>query len=351
MSSVDQEAWADALVSEVGRYGRLLGRRPLTSIFFGGGTPSLMPASTVGAVIDAATNVFAPANDLEVTLEANPSSVEVNRFSGYKSAGVNRVSLGVQSLRDKDLKVLGRLHSAEEARSAIGVAQSRFDRVSFDLIYARQNQSSEDWETELSEAIAIGTNHLSLYQLTIEPGTAFGTRFAAGGLRGLPDEGLGADLYELTNALCAEAGLPAYETSNHARRGAECRHNLIYWHGGDYAGVGPGAHGRLTLDGERWATEAKKMPADWLSAVSAGGDVDTQQMVPRETHCEELVMMGLRTTQGIDLERLRRAGLVFPKDKLEEMVRGGWMEIEGSQLRASPLGRLVLNAILRELLT
>ncbi|MEL7460439.1 MAG: radical SAM family heme chaperone HemW, partial [Pseudomonadota bacterium] len=253
---VDQTAWADALVADVRRIGAELGPRPLSSIFFGGGTPSLMPPATVAAVIDAATDVFSPSNALEITLEANPSSVEAERFKGYRTAGVNRVSLGVQALNDPDLRALGRLHSVAEARAAIDLAKSTFARVSFDLIYARQHQSLSDWDTELTEAVNFGTDHLSLYQLTVEPGTAFGARHARGGLGGLPGEDLSADMYALTQSVCDAAGMPAYEISNHARPGAECIHNKIYWQSGDYAGVGPGAHGRLTLNGARFATEA-----------------------------------------------------------------------------------------------
>ncbi len=350
VASVDHKAWRDALVSEIWRYGRLLGRRPLTSVFFGGGTPSLMPEHTVEAVVQAATDAFAASNSLEVTLEANPSSVEADRFAGYRSAGVTRVSLGVQSLRGADLKALGRLHSADEALAALDVAQSTFSRVSFDLIYARQNQNVADWEAELTEAIALGTGHLSLYQLTIEPGTAFGARFAAGGLQGLPDENMGADLYELTNDMCEAAGLPAYETSNHARPDDVCTHNQIYWRCGDYAGVGPGAHGRLTLNGTRWATETHRQPGAWMEAVKRGNGEASFVKLAKCAHAEEIVMMGLRTAEGVSLSRLEAAGLVLTHDRLESLKDGGWIYISGDRLKTTRSGRPVLNAILRELL-
>ena len=344
---VDQAAWADALVAEVRRVGDELGPRPLASIFFGGGTPSLMPEATVAAVVDAAGDVFAAGNALEVTLEANPSSVERARFQGYRAAGVSRVSLGVQALNDADLRALGRLHSVTEARRAIEVAQSTFDRVSFDLIYARQHQTAPEWAAELEEALGLGTDHLSLYQLTIEPGTAFGARHARGGLAGLPGEDLAADMYELTQGLCETAGMPAYETSNHARPGAECIHNKIYWQSGDYAGVGPGAHGRITLDGTRHATEALRDPAAWLKAVQSAGSGEVLcEPIDATARLEEAVMMGLRTREGIDLKRI--SGI--ERGRIERLEQGGWVIREAGRLLTTPQGRPVLNAVLRELL-
>lgn len=347
---MDQSAWSDALVSEIRRYGAELGHRPLTSVFFGGGTPSLMYETTVAAVIDTATDVFAASNDLEISLEANPSSVEAGRFRGYRAAGVNRVSLGVQSLTDSDLKALGRLHSVAEARSAIEIAQSTFDRVSFDLIYARQNQSAAEWERELTDALTIGTDHLSLYQLTIEPGTAFGDRYDKGGLKGLPDENLSADLFSLTNALCDEVGLMGYEISNHARSGAECIHNMVYWRCGDFAGVGPGAHGRLTLGGQRWATEAHKDPGLWLRAAEAGTGETLREAVPPTAHGEEVVMMGLRTGEGIELARLAQLDVTINPGAIDRLVSDGWVAKADGRIKTTVKGRPVLNAILRELL-
>ena len=270
-ATIDQTRWLDAYLSEIKRVSSEVSDRVLTSIFFGGGTPSLMPPDTVGRVIEAARAAWPRANDLEITLEANPTSAEAGRFRGFRDAGVNRVSVGLQSLRDEDLKRLGRLHSAAEGRSAFLLAREVFPRVSFDLIYARQFQTLADWRAELTEALTLAADHLSLYQLTIEPGTAFGDRFARGRLSGLIDDDLGAEMYDLTQELCMANGLPAYEVSNHASDMAQSRHNLIYWRGGDYAGIGPGAHGRLTLGGIRHATETELSPIGWLDRVTRDG--------------------------------------------------------------------------------
>ncbi|MDJ1009457.1 MAG: radical SAM family heme chaperone HemW [Paracoccaceae bacterium] len=347
-AAVDETAWRQALVSEVYRVGAELGRRPLTSIFFGGGTPSLMDAATVGAIVDAATEAFSPSNALETTLEANPSSVETGRFLGYRTAGVNRVSLGVQALDDTALRALGRLHTAAEARAALDIAMANFDRVSFDLIYARQHQSLSAWEAELAEALAVGTDHLSLYQLTIEPGTAFGERFARGRLRGLASDDLGAEMFEVTQAMTEAAGRPAYETSNHARSGAECMHNLIYWRSGDYAGIGPGAHGRITVGGQRVATEAARAPGAWLDAVRTRGSGEVlREGIPATEQLEERLMMGLRLVEGIGLDQLE--GL--DQDRVSQLRADGWIEPDKDRLRVTPAGRPLLNAVLRELLT
>lgn len=347
VASVDHDAWASALVAEIRRVGDELGRRPLASIFFGGGTPSLMPVDIVAAVIDAATDAFAATNTLEITLEANPGSVEAGRFRGYRSAGVNRVSLGVQALNDRDLRALGRLHSVSEALDALDIAQNTFDRVSFDLIYARQHQTLRDWENELIQALSLGSDHLSLYQLTIEPGTAFGDRFERGKLPGLPTDDSGADMYELTASMTEAVGLPAYETSNHARPGSECLHNLIYWRSGDWAGIGPGAHGRLTLNRKRYATEARRAPGAWLKAVQENGSGELPRTaIPDAEQRDEAVMMGLRLAEGIDLSRVG----ALDASKLETLETDGWIERNDQRLWVTPRGRPVLNAILRELL-
>ena len=264
--SINEDAWEKSLIHELQRTAELTGSKSLQSIFFGGGTPSLMHPKTVGKIIETATTLWAPSENLEITLEANPNSVEVNRFKELRLNGVNRISVGIQALNDPDLKVLGRLHSAEEAMKAIGTACSTFDRVSFDLIYARQGQTLKAWEQELKRALEFGTNHLSLYQLTIEPGTAFATLYARGDLI-LPDDNLSADMFELTQSIMNAHEMPAYEVSNHARSGSECRHNLVYWRYQDYVGVGPGAHGRLTLDGKKFATRQKKSPEAWLKSI------------------------------------------------------------------------------------
>src|SRR5665213_1187061 len=267
---IDETRFLRAFETEIASTAARAGDRTVSSIFLGGGTPSLMQPQTVGTILDSIGKHWTVSPDVEVTLEANPTSVEATRFRGYRAAGVNRVSLGVQALDDASLKELGRLHSAQEAIDAVAVARSIFDRYSFDLIYARPRQTLTAWEAELKRAIAEAAEHLSLYQLTIEPGTPFFGLHKAGKLI-IPDEDLGRDLYDLTQSVCADAGLPAYEISNHARPGAECRHNLVYWRGHDYAGVGPGAHGRLTIDGHRCATETEKRPESWIMRVEAKG--------------------------------------------------------------------------------
>jgi oxygen-independent coproporphyrinogen-3 oxidase len=349
--AIDHARWREALVHETARVGTHTRGRVLNSIFFGGGTPSLMQPETVARVIDTARGIWRFANDIEITLEANPRSVEAGRFSGFSDAGVNRVSLGVQALRAKDLRRLGRLHDVDEALRAIDLARAIFDRVSFDLIYARQDQTLQAWEAELSEALAMRPDHLSLYQLTIEPGTAFWDRRQADRLPGLPDEDVSADLYETTQALCADAGLPAYEVSNHARPGMESRHNSIYWRGGDYAGIGPGAHGRLTLDGTRYATAAASDPSAWLDAVSGGRTPDTVYAMSPLDRVTEYIMMGLRLREGIDLDRLCGLSDDFVCDgAVARLCEMGLLEVKGSSLRATQSGQLVLNGIIRELL-
>ena len=300
---IDQDRWRAALVAGVRQSADTVPGRVLNSVFFGGGTPSLMPPETVAAVLEAA-RAWPWANDIEITLEANPTSVEAGRFRAYRDAGVNRVSLGVQALDDAALRALGRMHDVAEALAAFDIARDTFDRVSFDLIYARQGQGLADWRAELTRALALAVDHLSLYQLTIEAGTRFGDLHARGRLRGLPPPGLSADLYALTSDLCGAAGLPAYEVSNHALPGAESRHNLVYWRYGDYAAVGPGAHARLTSGGTRTATEALRAPEAWLSAVEAGGTgLALSEALSPEDQAVEMLLMGLRLSDGIDLAR------------------------------------------------
>ncbi len=348
---VDQTRWARALAAEITRYGQMTEGRVLTSIFFGGGTPSLMEPATVHAVIEAARQHWTFANDIEITLEANPRSVEAARFEGYARAGVNRVSLGVQSLNADDLKRLGRLHDVTEARAAISLARQVFGRVSFDLIYARQGQSLSAWTDELGEALSMGMDHLSLYQLTIEPGTAFFARHEMGGLRGLPDEDLGADLFETTQKMTAEAGMPAYEVSNHARSGAESRHNLIYWRGGDWVGVGPGAHGRLTLNGQRRGNAGWMAPGKWLDRAEAGNaDESSFDLAPLDAGGESL-MMGLRLTEGLNLDWLaERYGLRPPENVLRDMLDLDLIWQSERQIGTTLKGRMVLNALIERLL-
>lgn len=344
-ATIDHDRWNRAYLRELDRAAEETGGRVLNSIFFGGGTPSLMSAQTVSEIIAKAYSIWKPANDIEITLEANPTSSEAARFRDYASAGVNRVSIGVQSLRDEDLRKLGRLHTADEALRACEMARETFARASFDLIYARQDQTLGDWETELREALAFAPDHLSLYQLTIEPGTAFGDRLARGRLRGLPSEDLAADMYDLTQEITGGAGLPAYEISNHARPGQESIHNMIYWRSGDWVGIGPGAHGRLTFGEKRFATSTQLAPGAWLSAVETGdgGELPRDELSRCEIY-EEAVMMGLRVSGGIAEQFLDN------RNKINMLVTDGLIERHEGMIRTTARGRPLLNAILRELL-
>jgi oxygen-independent coproporphyrinogen-3 oxidase len=347
-AGIDEFRWNRAFLSEINRIGAETQGRVLSTVFFGGGTPSLMSPDLVAAILDKIRATWPMANDPEITLEANPTSVEAGRFRGYADAGVTRVSMGIQALRDDDLRRLGRLHSVAEARAAFDIARAQFDRVSFDLIYARQNQSLCDWREELSEALSMAIDHLSLYQLTIEEGTAFGDRFRRGRLRGLPDEDLAADMYGLTQEICEAHGMPAYETSNHARPGAESRHNLIYWRSGDYAGIGPGAHGRLTLGGTRYATEALRAPGAWLQAVETRGSGEApRETVPRTEQVEEYALMGLRLAEGVDAAPLRDD--LYLSNNINGLISSGLLEEMQGRLRTTAAGRPLLNAILREI--
>ncbi|WP_235924245.1 radical SAM family heme chaperone HemW [Pseudoroseicyclus tamaricis] len=350
VSAVDQGRWADAFEAEIARYGAETGRRVLSSIFFGGGTPSLMQPEVVSRVIEAARGQWDFANDIEVTLEANPTSAEAGRFEGYREAGVNRLSMGVQALNDPDLRALGRLHSAGEAMEAFAMARELFGRVSFDLIYARQGQSVEAWAAELERALGLAVDHLSLYQLTIEDGTAFGARHRAGKLAGLPGEDAADDMWDVTQALTVAAGMPAYEVSNHAAKGAESRHNLVYWRSGDWVGVGPGAHGRLTLDGQRWATETPLQPGAWLAAAEAGRGENGREALGQPERLEELLLMGLRLEDGVDRARAEALGISEFSRNVSALTDIGMLESTGPRLRATEAGRPVLNAVLRRLL-
>ncbi|MCW3781464.1 radical SAM family heme chaperone HemW [Defluviimonas salinarum] len=351
-AEIDQERWKRAYLSEIERVGRETEGRILNTVFFGGGTPSLMAPELVAAILDKVRATWRMANDLEVTLEANPGSVEAGRFRGYAEAGVNRISMGIQALNDVDLKRLGRLHSVTEARAAFDVARDVFARVSFDLIYARQDQNLRAWETELGEAMAMAVDHLSLYQLTIEDGTAFGARHTAGGLKGLPEDDLSADMYLKTQDILGPSGMPAYEVSNHARDGAESRHNLIYWRYGDYAGIGPGAHGRLTLKGQRFATETPLAPSRWLQQVEATGHGESpREAISEADQAGEYLMMALRLAEGMDMNRYAQlAGVGLDEiavDRLEEL---GMLRRDSTRIAATAAGRAVLNAVIRELM-
>ncbi|MCA0929686.1 radical SAM family heme chaperone HemW [Ruegeria profundi] len=349
--NINQKQWLNSYLRELERSGAETPGRVLNTIFFGGGTPSLMDPDTVGAVIDQARALWHPANDMEITLEANPSSVEAGRFAAYRDAGVNRISMGVQALNDDDLRRLGRIHTVAEARAAFDIARACFDRVSFDLIYARQHQTPEMWRAELNEALSMAVDHLSLYQLTIEEGTAFGDRYAVGKLRGLPEDDSAADMYLVTQDVCEAHGLPAYEVSNHARPGAESQHNLIYWNYGDYVGIGPGAHGRITVNGEKLATETYLSPNAWLTAVENGSGERLRSTLSRQDQANEYLMMCLRTAEGLYMDRLSKlAGYSLPQNKLSDLIELGMIEQMDRRLVATKNGRAVLNAVIRELL-
>ncbi|MBX3577627.1 MAG: coproporphyrinogen III oxidase [Rhizobiaceae bacterium] len=348
---VDQPRFARAFAAEMASMRVRTGPRTVTSIFLGGGTPSLMQPATVAAVIDAIASTWTVPAGIEVTLEANPSSVEAERFRGYRAAGVNRVSLGVQALNDADLKFLGRLHNVDEALKAIGFAREIFPRLSFDLIYARPRQTLDAWQAELEQAIGYAADHLSLYQLTIEEGTPFHALHAAGRFA-VPDGDLAADLYQLTQEVTARHGLPAYEISNHARPGAESRHNLTYWRYGEYAGVGPGAHGRFVEGSRRVVTFTERLPETWLNLVEAKGHgVVGGETLTRSEEADEFLLMGLRLAEGIDLVRYEAlAGRPLPANRIAMLREEGLvMPVGNSRLRATASGMIVLDAVVADL--
>ncbi len=350
VAAVDHDRWQRAFLAEIDRHAEMAPDRVVRSVFFGGGTPSLMPPALVEAIIDRLRARWPFANDVEITLEANPTSSEAQKFRDFARAGVNRLSLGVQALNDRDLRRLGRLHDLDQALAAFDMARETFDRVSFDLIYARQDQSLEDWRAELGRALALAVDHISLYQLTIEDGTAFGERFRHGGLRGLPSDELSAELYALTQEMAGAAGFSAYEVSNLARPGAESRHNLVYWRYGDYLGIGPGAHGRVTMSGTRVATEAPRMPGAWLDAVE-NGRPDLRESLTREDMAEEFLLFGLRLSEGIDLNRFSSlAGHELNPKRIAMMEEIGMISRAANRIHATPEGRMVLNSVLAELM-
>ena len=353
--AVDHARWREALLSELAHVAAMTGGRALASIFFGGGTPSLMEPETVAALIAAAARHWSFATDIEITLEANPTSVEREKFRALRQAGINRLSLGVQSLDEEALRFLGRQHSAGEAIAALDVARDTFQRVSFDLIYARPGQSQAAWSQELEAALLHAGEHISLYQLTIEPGTRFEQALARGDFA-MPAEEDAAILYEATVAKLADHGLADYEISNFARPGSESRHNLVYWRYGDYAGIGPGAHGRLTLDGSRIATRQHRAPEAWLAMVEESGHATRQrdQITARQA-LEEMLMMGLRLAQGVELARIRdltgkELGDWIEPAKIQLLIDGGFLELGVDHLRATAKGRRVLDSLLPRLL-
>jgi len=347
----DEARYLAAYRAELDHAAHMTGPRDVSSIFFGGGTPSLMSPETVGAIIACVRGLWCLSPDAEITLEANPGSVEAGRFRGYRAAGVNRVSLGVQSLREDELKRLGRIHSVVEAVEAVEIARATFDRFSFDLIYARPGQTVAAWRAELDEALALAGRHLSAYQLTIEPGTPFFDLHARGKLV-VPDPDLALAMYEATEEMCAAAGLPAYEVSNYASPGEESRHNRLYWRYGSYVGAGPGAHGRPEQQGQRLATVTERSPERWLALVETQGHgIAAQEVLTPPQMADEMLLMGLRVTEGVDLDRLERLGGVAPGAATIEALCGqGLLERpSASRLRASPRGRLVLNELVLRL--
>ena len=354
--SIAHKDWASAYLTELKYYRDLTGPRHIQSVFFGGGTPSLMEPETVERVIDCIHDLWGIPQGTEITLEANPTSVEAQKLEGFKGAGVNRVSLGVQSLRDADLKKLGRQHSASDAVAAVKVAAKIFARFSFDLIYARPDQTAEDWKRELAEALSYAGGHLSLYQLTIEEGTQYHTLHQRGELK-IPDSDAGATLYEITQEMTEKAGLPAYEVSNHARMGDESRHNLVYWRYGDYAGIGPGAHGRLTLNADKFATRAHRAPELWMERVRQHGHGahDMEKVTP-DQRGREMLMMGLRLMEGVDLAGFTTetgknfSDFVNPQ-KAKLLLEEGLLDISGTTVAATRAGRQRLNAVLAFLLS
>jgi oxygen-independent coproporphyrinogen-3 oxidase len=350
-ASIDEGRFVRAFAAEIAATAARAPGRTVSTIFFGGGTPSLMQPATVGAILEAIARHWIIAPDLEVTLEANPTSVEAERFRGYRAAGVNRVSLGVQSLDDRVLAELGRTHTAREALDAVAVARSVFERYSFDLIYARPRQTPQEWARELRLALAQAGEHLSLYQLTIEPDTPFAALHAAGKLK-TPDDDTARDLYDATLEICAAHGLPAYEISNHARPGGECRHNLIYWRASEYAGIGPGAHGRLDIDGTRRATATERSPEAWLTRVEAQGHgLVTDDALTREETADEFLLMGLRLAEGIDIARFAAvAGRPLDPARIATLCEHGLVETTSDgRLRVTLPGFPVLDAVVADL--
>ena len=353
--AIDQKRWREAYLKELEHAAMLTPGRRLRSIFFGGGTPSLMEPETAGAIIARALYLWPAEAGLETTLEANPTSSESARFAAFGAVGINRLSLGIQALNDDDLVFLGRGHDRGEAVRALECARRRFSRLSLDLIYARPGQSVWAWRKELDEALALGTSHISAYQLTVERGTAFFGAYNRGAFV-LPGEELAAELYETTLETLEAAGLFAYEISNHARPGEECRHNLLYWRYGEYAGIGPGAHGRLTVNNETVATRKRRRPEDWLSAVESKGHATVEQApLTRAERIDEMVMMGLRLVEGISRERFRRlAGgdfaMILGADRLARLISAGFLSLDDERLAATASGRKRLNTVLLDLL-
>jgi putative oxygen-independent coproporphyrinogen III oxidase len=350
-AEIDEARFTRAFAAEIAATAARVPGRTVSTVFFGGGTPSLMAPATVGHILDCIAGHWAMAPDIEVTLEANPTSVEATRFAGYRGAGVNRVSLGVQALDDAALRALGRLHSAREALAAVDIARQNFQRYSFDLIYARPGQTAQEWRAELEAGMAHAGEHLSLYQLTIEPDTPFAGLHAAGRLA-TPDDDTARALFDITQEVCGAHGRPAYEVSNHAQPGGECRHNLVYWRYGEYAGIGPGAHGRIEVAGRRRATATERHPERWLMRVEASGHgLVTDDVLSRAEQADELLLMGLRLAEGIEPARYAKlAGKMLDADRIANLRAHGFVEIDpAGRLRVTPAGFPVLDAVVADL--
>ena len=350
--TIKQQDWLLGYKMNIQKWFEKFNKPIIETIYFGGGTPSLMNPGVVSDLIDNIYKHHSVSENIEISLEANPSSVEMKKFRDYSSAGINRISIGVQSFVDKDLKLLGRLHNAEEALSAIKTSLSIFDNVSFDLIYGRQYQDLKDWEQELKFALSLESQHLSLYQLTIENNTAFGRRFKKGKLKGLPTEKLSIKFFSSTDELCTLKGLKHYEISNFSLEGYECRHNLNYWKCGNFLGIGPGAHGRYQINKKRFSYENIINPETWLKKTIFGGlPTNNKTLISNTDHYEEYIMMGLRLREGISLAKVKEVfGIGFNKEKLKNLMSLGFIEISYDRLKVLPKGRILLNQIIKELL-
>lgn len=350
--SVDQSRWLSAIRLELKNNAIRTKGRTVNTIFFGGGTPSLMEPETVAGIIKEIAKLWVLALDIEISLEANPTSVEAQKFSDFRKAGINRISMGIQSLRNDDLKALGRMHSVNEARKAFDIAKDNFERVSFDLIYARQGQSKFDWEIELKEASSMAVDHLSLYQLTIEDGTRFGDLYERGNLKGMPNDSLAADMYDITQEVTLQNDMPAYEISNHAIEGAESRHNLIYWRYGDYIGVGPGAHGRISENGNKIATTTLENPENWLRGVELNGtSTIDDEVINHIDQASEYLMMSLRLIEGVDMERYKKiSGVALDNKLIDKNIENGLITVINNNLIATQRGRIILNTLIKDLL-
>ena len=349
--SIDQSSWRNAYLREIDRYAELTSGRVLNSVFFGGGTPSLMPPETAHEILERIHFHWPKANKFECTLEANPTSVDAGRFAGYAAAGVNRISMGIQSLRDNDLVALGRMHTVTEAKQAFDIARDNFNRVSFDLIYARQHQEPESWRIELKEALSMAVDHISAYQLTIEQGTAFGDRYNRGLLKGLPEDKNAERMYDITQEECAAAGMPRYEVSNHAAPGQESIHNQVYWRYGDYIGIGPGAHGRITTHQGRYGTEAHRSPEVWKNSVYEGKIKESWTPLSADDQLSEFVLMGMRMASGISVRRLTElSNGSFKRAKLGDLVEMGLIDEGDGLLYATQAGTKLLNQVIYHVL-